>query len=255
MVTKLDVDNKFLNIHNRILNTKAYFKKCPVIERQRFKQSSCIIPISVGQQLEVHEGEKFAATLEIVNASFKRCTLLIDDTVQRHTMRIFSSASEDVLYKEALLEGDDWLERNATILQNLNIEYNISRWSDWLNHPNYLSQHEIVTELYNKDHQYKQSIDTSINEYITRVLKRRLIKFDLELAFNCCLKYLLEECTIMCLWSQENYDFELYPSGRNQAMKATYEHIIKLNNYSGKLVSVSLYFRKKHGVDIQKLKV
>ena len=66
---------------------------------------------------------------------------------------------------------------------------------------------------------------------------------DKEFAFDCCLEYLLEECAVMCLWAHEGYDFELYPTGRNLAMKATYECIIK-ESCPGKLVSVSLHFKK-----------
>ena len=47
------------------------------------KQSACILPISVGQQY--HEGDKFAATIELINVTFGECTIVIADTLGRHT--------------------------------------------------------------------------------------------------------------------------------------------------------------------------
>ncbi len=51
-----------------------------------FDQAHCLLTISVGQ--EVHEGEPFAATVALVRQQFARCTLLIDDTLQRHTLAL-----------------------------------------------------------------------------------------------------------------------------------------------------------------------
>lgn len=47
----------------------------------------------------------------------------------------------------------------------------------------------------------------------------------------------------MCLWTEKAYDFELYPSGRNKAMAATYLHLIK-PHYPDYLRAVALRFKK-----------
>jgi hypothetical protein len=47
----------------------------------------------------------------------------------------------------------------------------------------------------------------------------------------------------MCLWIEKSYDFEVYPSGRNKAMAATYEHLIK-NKHPNILRPVALRFKK-----------
>ena len=46
----------------------------------------------------------------------------------------------------------------------------------------------------------------------------------------------------MCLWALEKYDFEVYPSGRNNAMKATYERLVKPIN-PNVLKSVGIRFK------------
>lgn len=177
----------------------------------------------------------------LVNSSFKKFTLLIDDTVQRHTLKIFNT-EKDVINK-CLLEGDLWLERNKSIYSLLTVDYNILRWNDWLSHPQYVLKRELMTELYSNNDSYKEAVNFTIHEYLTRIKNREYLDFDKNHAFNCCLEYLLEECAVMCLWAHEGFDFELYPTGRNLAMKVAYEIVVK-KEYPGKLISVSLHFRK-----------
>lgn len=50
------------------------------------KFDSCLITISVGQI--VHEGEKFKAVLELVNNSFKKCTIAVCDTLNIYKYRL-----------------------------------------------------------------------------------------------------------------------------------------------------------------------
>ncbi len=120
---------------------KISFAKCPIPNRREiFRQANCIIPISVGQNLKVHEGEKFSSTIKLVNLSFRSGTLLIDDTIQRHTMRIFSKKSEEEMISQTLTEGDLWLERNLNAYSSLTIDYKIMRWSEWLMHPLFMTK-------------------------------------------------------------------------------------------------------------------
>jgi len=65
---------------------KVSFTDCPVEERKRFYSSHCIMPISVGLGLKVHEGSKFLGTLKLINASFKSFTILLDDSIQRYNI-------------------------------------------------------------------------------------------------------------------------------------------------------------------------
>lgn len=48
---------------------KAYFKACDLNERKLFNHSRCIMPISVGQGLKIHEGDKLRATINLIDKS------------------------------------------------------------------------------------------------------------------------------------------------------------------------------------------
>jgi len=201
------------------------------------------MPISIGQK--VHEGSKFEATLRLINNSFKACTLLVDDSIQRFTLKINEPQSSlDDLHLKAVHLGNMWLERNQDIYRQLTIPYNIMRWDDWRTHKEFQKTYQQVNELYIADDDYKKAIHANIEDFVTRYVTRLdEHNFDEQLAFDCCLQYLKEECSVMCLWALGEYDFEVYPHGRNKAMTATYDKLIK-TTYPDLLKSVALRFKK-----------
>ena len=120
---------------------KPVFKYKNTITKETFKQAKCLLTISVGQ--EVHEDNKFAATIDLVNASFGSAVLLIDDSLQRHSMALNKNQNADFFYDISIAEGDLWLERNKKHYQNLTILEEIIRWDKWLKHP-VVSQFEHI---------------------------------------------------------------------------------------------------------------
>ncbi len=240
-------DASFFSFEN--CPVRASFTGCSIEERKRFYSSHCIMPVSVGLGLKVCEGSKFLGTLKLINTSFRSFTILLDDSIQRYNMRILSDLSDEALYNQAIREGDLWLQRNKHMIDLTTIPHNIIRWDDWANHPDYLAQNKIVEALYQSDECYRAAFEDTIEEFLNRFKKNiegdaaKIEKFDDEYAYQSCLLYLKEECSVMCLWAQALYDFEVYPTGRNKAMMATYEKIIK-PNFPDYLKSVSLHFRK-----------
>lgn len=231
------------NIDSRIV--KASFRGNPPEERKLFSLSTCLMPISVGQR--VHEGKKFEAVIKLINSSFKSCSILVDDTVQRHTIGILNHAGSDRLHQLALAEGDSWMDRSKQFYTQLEIPYEIKRWDDWYNNPDYPDCLARVKREYADNALYRSAIHENIDDFLARFLIGiPADKIDSERAFSLCLDYLLEECSVMCLWTQGLYDFEVYPSGRNKAMAATYQYIIQ-PEYPDLLKPVALRFKKSSG--------
>jgi hypothetical protein len=230
-------------MNNKII--KASFQKCVASDRKLFNKSTCIMPISIGIGLDIHEGSKFLATINLISLSFKECAILIDDTIQRYTKQISNQhLGLEELKKIMIAEGDNWLERNKHIYEQLTIPYKILRWDDWHKHADYHFSCEKVEELYQTDESYRQIVHDNIKKFLERHTAYMNIKeYDYKTAFNNCLLYLKEECSVMCLWAAEKYDFEVYPSGRNRAMEATYVRLIKPYN-PNLLKSVGIRFKK-----------
>jgi len=224
-------------------STKPYAKKF-------LKQSRCLLTISVGQ--EVHESDKFAATIELVNDNFASCVVLIDDTLQRYSMSLQRKEHPDSFYEKSLKEGDCWLDRNQHYLDKLTIPTELIRWDKWLNHSHYRQQHECLHQLVKSDLTYKMAFEETIRDFLHRFYSRLP---DQNLSYLnkdqvLCQEYLLEECTALCLWVELNCQFEVYPSKRNSAMSATHKRFV-LSNHPDLLHTLSIKFKNRKQLKAQ----
>jgi tRNA-dependent cyclodipeptide synthase len=205
--------------------------------KDEFERSRCFLPISVGQPY--HEGEKFAATIRLVNDSnFKECVIVVCDTLQRHTMAIFEpEMDEESLYQKALQNGDAWIERNKSTIETLTIPYQIVRWNKWLFSPLYQQKRKIIDEAYDTDAKFKQAFDDTVSQFLDRIKKRRKA-INLSIAFNKSLEYVKEECVVDVLWIKEQFSFIIYPRPRPIAKQIVFEKFIEENHegFLGRLV-------------------
>ncbi|MCE3268266.1 MAG: Uncharacterized protein K0R49_518 [Burkholderiales bacterium] len=86
------------------LNKRALLK-CDREHKDEFKHSKCSVTISVGQP--VHEGDKFKATLYEVNNNFNECTIMVCDSLQRHTLKIGANIDMQQVHIEANQLGNE----------------------------------------------------------------------------------------------------------------------------------------------------
>ncbi len=220
--------------------------KCIASYKEKFKESRCALTISVGQK--AHEGEIFEATVDLVNTSFKSCIILLDDTLQRHTMALNLDECDDYFYKTALKEGDLWLKRNEVYYNKLTILEDILRWDTWLKHPAFNDEKNKIESFIESDPLYKAVFDETIDEFLRRYT-HRLDKdddFNIEKARKYCSDYLIEECAIICLRPKLNLacHFDVYPSRRNLAMSETHTRFV-LPNYPNLLLPVAIKFKNR----------
>lgn len=201
---------------------KPFFRFATDKMKEEFRDSRCLTTISVGQQ--THENEHFESYIELINESFGSCVLLIDDSLQRHTMALCTkSETAESLYDISIEEGDLWLERNKKYYSKLTIPTQIFRWKKWLHHENFNSkQHSLKQEIV-KDNEYKKALNYAILEFLTKH-KMRLdctAEFNEKRAYKLCYDFVLEECTAMSLWPELNCQFEVYPNLHNSAIEYT----------------------------------
>ena len=199
----------------------GHFTNCTKDERDYFKSKSCLLTISVGQT--PHEGNKFRTTLNLINSHFKICTIAVNDTLQRHTNSLnYPEMSEDQLFEYSLKQGKEWIERNMPIIkEELCIPYKIARWEKWFNNAQYLKDIVIINQLYDSNIGYQKIINEVADSFVKRYSKK-IEDYDYQKAFNCSKKYLLEECAAMLQWFEEDCDYEIYPSIRNDAISETF---------------------------------
>lgn len=223
--------------------TKCFFRFLKNNEDKTiFPKSRCLFTISVGQQ--THENEHFEATIELLNKSFESCVMLVDDSLQRHTMAFNRKQNPDFFYDISIKEGDLWLERNRKYYERLQNLERIIRWDNWLNHPKFNEQKKAIEALIQKDKDYAYAFESSVCDFVTKYYNRRSNreKFDLKRAKNLSFNFILEECTALCLWVELNCKYEVYPSVHNSAINSTREKFV-LSKRLDLLNAVTLGFR------------
>lgn len=193
----------------------------PESEKDFLKSKSCMVMISVGS--EAHEGEKLRATLKMINANFKECTIAVCDTLQRHTLAIsHHNKNVDELYHLSKHLGDKWIERHKQKMQEeLKIPYRIIRWDHWFDTAKFKADLKKVNELYDTNPTYHSAIQSTLSEFVQRYSKR-FVDIDKNAAANHSLKYLLEEAACMLQWFDESCDYEVYYAPRIKALSATF---------------------------------
>lgn len=226
--------------------------KCLEEYKNLFKKSRCLLTISVGQ--EVHEGEKFESTLNLVNYAFKECVMLVDDSLQRHTMALDEPYDAEYFYDVSMKAGDDWLVRNKKYYEKLNILVKIMRWNDWLNHENFQEKQNMILHHIKCNDVYRHSFENTIEEFLVRYYRRVVGQegFNMERARNLCFNYLIEECAALCLWPETSCNFEVYPSRRNLVMTETHQRFV-LPKYPNLLNAVAIKFKNRKQLKPQAL--
>jgi len=190
-----------------------------------FSESHCLMTISVGQ--EVHEGEKFLASVQLVNAHFQRCTLCVDDTLQRYTLALGQNKESESCLEEALYLGDLWLKRNEKSIQAFELPLKLIRWEDWRFHSDFEKFKAELKLHYQEEASFREIFLKTVEGFLARYLPRLKIFVDPIRAQNLSLEYLFEECSALRLWAQTGYDYEVYPNRRNWAMSLVHELYVR----------------------------
>jgi tRNA-dependent cyclodipeptide synthase len=212
--------------------------RCKNFRKEILKGGACIVHISVGQ--DYSEGDKFLATMDLINETFSSCKIILCDTLQRHTLQIKNKGlSDEDAYKLAKSLGDEWLERNKPAYQYLTIKNDISRWDDWLHHENYNPLFQEVNQLYLTNDVFRTAVLNTANAFIERNQLDKDSK-----ALDLCLKYIIEETPVLIpLWALTVCGFVVYPRFRTAAMQASYNHF--LGEHSHLLKEVALKFNQR----------
>ncbi len=188
------------------------------------------------------------------NLGFESCIMLIDDSLQRHSMALDDEQSAADFYQRSIIAGDQWLQRNAVYYEKLTILEKIVRWDHWLQHPSFAIQQTKLKKFIASNVLYKNTFTHTVDEFLRRYCQRITSNadFKIERARALCLDYLLEECTALCLWPELGCQFEVYPNRRNLAMSDTHQRFV-LPQYPDLLHAVAIKFKNRKQFKPQQL--
>jgi tRNA-dependent cyclodipeptide synthase len=190
-----------------------------------FAHSTCVVPISVGQPY--HEGKYFEETLGLIRRNFKACTIIVCDTLQRHTMKLLDDRDDREIDCQSVKNGHDWIKRNTSAIEQLNIPYDLMHWEIWRNHHLYPMRVKEIDTLFNTDQAFHDMMQHTAETFLERLEKRHGTIFDHQQALKYSLAYLKEEMAVMPLWVEKGFAFEIYPKERPPAMQLSYERFVQ----------------------------
>jgi len=211
---------------NNSKSLKCFLLKCPEEKKEKFKYSEAALLISIGKFY--HEGEKSWAMMNFIDKNFKKCNIMVNDSLQRHTIMLeeCGNLSIEEAYNRSIKAGQEWVERNYKFIESLSIPYTLYYWDPWLEDKDYIQYRAKINSMWEKDLEFKKNMDITINEFLRRNKEKTEIT-GLDRAYNICLEYLLEECAvIMGVWQKCNYDFILYPGKIIDIMNYTYSKLV-----------------------------
>ena len=209
-----------IDSENLYRNNKARFKNfCKEYET---KNKVCVLPISVGQRY--HEGINLISTIDLINKSkFKKCVLVVADSLQRHTIKILENIEKGEAEKKSKNEGKKWVDRNSKIINKISLNFEIKFWDEWLKSDSYKLKKIIFEKNFLKSEFLKSEFFKTSKFYLDRLLKNNYIKEINSEKLEFSLEYLKEECTIMSmLWISEGFDYIIYPSDMTPAISASF---------------------------------
>lgn len=169
----------------------------------REDRSHCRLQISMG--IERHTGDKFAALCEWANRRFDRTTIIVSDSLQRHNLRYDNACGEEEAHYQALMIGDKWLSDNKEALSLIS-DLSITRWDDWLSHPDFPRNHNELWKRYKTNREFKRSINIRINYMWHRKNLNNSDRFSIERKaayFSNSLNYLMEELALFPIMFEE----------------------------------------------------
>ena len=234
---------------------------------QDLESSTCILPISIdlfynatdGKE-RLQEGENLGATVHMLNQlKLRDCVIVIADLLQRHNATIENNETiGDDAEEQARLAGADWKARNDHIIARLTMPYKIIYWNQLNKHPQYTSQRDLIQRMYEEKAEpgrpqlrLKRLVSDVARNFVNgfgrghpKGRPDEFVDFDLKVAVDLSIEYLLEELAVISLWrdglceelvGDNEKIFMMYPFGKSTPSRDVYTCIEYVCHKSGHL--------------------
>lgn len=160
------------------------------------------LEISVGQ--EYHEGEKLQTAVDWAKRNFNRAVLIVGDRIQGYNLAISTGISLKQAFEISTKKGDEWLQRNADVISGMEV----TRWNDWLHHPEYLTNRAQISRLYASNDEFREKVQRQISNVWER-RKPQNVKYGR--FFKLSEQFVLEESAVFACAYKDLKGVSAYP--------------------------------------------
>lgn len=219
---------------------------------QILKNAQCIL-MGISMKQSHQSGEELNAFIHEIKryTNIKKVIFVITDYLHRHYAQLEGNLSLEKAGEEAEKMGEDWIQLNKIILENLSpVEFKLIKWKNLIEESSqtnkdtsYASCLLKVESNYREDIFFQKMVDKYSkefgNKYYERLKGREGIT--LESCEQAAKVYFLEESTIILKFIPLNFDVMTYPGKCNQGIDYIYNKCI------GKPLNfISYRFRSEH---------
>jgi tRNA-dependent cyclodipeptide synthase len=166
--------------------------------------------ISVGQPY--HEGRKLQAVVDWLNRNteIREVHVSVNDLLQRHNY-MADGMSEREASAAAVAEGTLWIERNADTLSGIKATASITRWAEWLGHPDFPPTSNALAAYADADALLEEALHADAHTLADRRTKRgeAVPNYDRLVAHSH--DYVGEELPVFAIQCRELPAAEVYP--------------------------------------------
>jgi tRNA-dependent cyclodipeptide synthase len=197
--------------------------RAKIVRAGRWRQfDRCSLTVSM--ESAAHEGEKLLAAVEFVNARrlrFSACHVFVCDALHRHNLLgPEGAAGVEEAHARARRLGDEWLRRNRQVLDRLSIPLSVSRWDQYLTHPEHSDRRSAVGRL----NDTSAAFATAVASDVTRYARRHSTPTDRHFREAQGVAYVLEEIAVLSLKCREVTAAEIYPGRELDSLRYLREH-------------------------------
>ena len=164
-------------------------------------------------------GCKLAALLQWVSGNFKSAVIDVADSLNRHHL---THPGEDRMtaYRRSVTMGDQFLAENADLIaKNCTIPHRITRYDEWLHHPEYKETYREIVKTAGRRQVLRAALVADCKAYL---LRKNVGRGDpnYDFLFKNCLAYQLDELAQQTLIARgyKNRGVMIYPAKSLQSM-------------------------------------
>ncbi|MDJ0714210.1 MAG: tRNA-dependent cyclodipeptide synthase [Prochloraceae cyanobacterium] len=216
----------------------------PEFARKEFKDSEhCFLALSL--ENESFSTAKLIAITDWISKNFKKCTVIIADSLHRITLQINRGLKENRALNKALLLGREYIDKESVVFERHanTCHFDFVFCSEIQKSEDYFKYYEQLQHLFRHDKKFANSVESFARDFILRNFEQNAEYFERYVEMSCT--YLLEELAICAYLVQYGLSVIIYPGSWGTIGEIVEGHHPDVPDCLKRIIPVSLRLRRR----------
>jgi tRNA-dependent cyclodipeptide synthase len=215
----------------------------PQFPRQELdKYEHCFLGVSL--ENEIFSIAKLLGMTGWISKHFKKCTVVIGDSIHRITLQINQGLKEKQALNKALLLGRQYVDNASYVFEPYTDTclFNVIFCSQIQNTENYLKYYEQLQNLIRQDEKFANSVKSYVKEFVLPHFEHNTEDFDRYVELSSM--YLIEELAVFACLVKYDLSIMIYPGSLLKIFEEIAEgHYPGVPDSLKKIIYVSLHLK------------